>query len=504
MPHSKTTKTKKTKGSLSETGAASPGGLDLGQGFLEWKRCKLSLEDADGRETDYIFDQDAIHIGADPGNDLVIPDASVSRFHATVLRRGPQDDDARLTDREETSWIIQDRKSRNGTSVDEVRITEAFLTPGAIVRVGAVQLGFHPLQQRIAVVPSDRERYGDIVGASVAMRQIFGILERISQTNATVLIEGRTGTGKEIVARTIHKMSARADKPFVVVDCGAIPENLIESELFGHEKGSFTGAVGKRQGLVEQAHGGTLFLDEIGELGRELQPKLLRVLERREVKRIGSNTNAPVDVRFIAATNRELQGEVAAGRFREDLYFRLNVIRLVLPPLSERPEDVPLLVRNFLHVAPPPASDKALAIRGATRQALDALMTYAWPGNVRELLNVIERARLFARGGFIDVSDLPDHITGLARRSPRLTDQETTSAQAQAGAGPLRNYHDAREEWLAVFERDYVRRLLVQHGFNISRAAKEAGVDRKHLRNLMKKHGLDVETLKRSMGTSTT
>jgi DNA-binding NtrC family response regulator len=480
------------------------GSVDLGQGFLEWRRCKLSLEDATGRATDYIFDQDAIHIGADPGNDLVIPDASVSRLHATVLRRVPERGEAEVAGDDEASWVIQDRSSRNGTSVDGVRITEAYLKAGAVLRVGVVELRFHPLQQRIAVVPSDRERYGDIVGASLAMRQIFGVLERISGTDATVLIEGKTGTGKEIVARTIHKMSPRADKPFVVVDCGAIPENLIESELFGHEKGSFTGAVGKRQGLVEQANGGTLFLDEIGELGRELQPKLLRVLERREVKRIGSNVNNNVDVRFVAATNRELREEVDNKRFREDLYFRLNVIRLTLPPLSERPEDIPLLVRNFLRVAQSSTRDASQLIRGATRQALDALMTYGWPGNVRELLNVIERARLFARGGFIDVADLPEHITGLSRRSPRVRDEETAQVQAQAGAGPLRNYHEARDEWVAVFERDYVRRLLVQHGFNISRAAKEAGVDRKHLRNLMKKHGLDVETLKRSMGTPTT
>jgi DNA-binding NtrC family response regulator len=454
------------------------------ESFLHLHRCKLTVDEAGGRVFEYIFDQDAIYLGADETNDVVIGDASVSRTHASILRKG-------------TDYLARDLGSTNGTFIDSVRVHEGFLRPGATLRLGQVDVHFQPLEQRIEIVPSERDRFGDLVGTSRRMREIFGILERISETDATVLIEGDTGTGKEVVARSLHRMSARAQKPFVVVDCGAIPENLMESELFGHEKGSFTGAVTPRVGLVEQADGGTLFLDEIGELGRDLQPKLLRVLERREVKRVGSNRPVRVDVRFLAATNRSLAREVEAGRFREDLFYRLNVVHVALPSLRERPEDIPVLVRHHLRALAAEPRDGGARVDGITREALDALMRHAWPGNVRELLNVVDRASYFSSGTFIDLKDLPEQVTGQRRRSPRLTPDEAT-AQLQVAEEPLGNYHDARDAWVQIFERDYIRRLLAESGYNISLAARTAGVDRKHLRNLLKKHGIDVGGLKQA------
>ena len=456
------------------------------EAVLRMQRCKITVEDVSGTVFDYIFDQETIYIGSSEDNDLVIPDTSVSRQHAMIVRRGED-------------YLIRDLESTNGTFAGSLRVTEAYLRPGMVVRVGNVEFRFKPLSQRIEIVPSEHDRFGDIVGASVRMREIFAVLERIATTDATVLIEGETGTGKEVVARTLHKRSLRAQQPFVVVDCGAIPDNLLESELFGHEKGAFTGAVSSRSGLVEQANGGTLFLDEIGELGRELQPKLLRVLERREVKRVGSNRTVRVDVRFVAATNRGLREEVEADRFREDLYYRLNVVRLKLPALKERAEDIPVLARHYLSTrATEHRGAHANRIEGITREALDALMSHSWPGNVRELMNVVERASFFADGSFIDVGDLPEIVTGRRKRAPRLKPDDET-ARNTLDAGSLKNFHDAKEEWLRIFERDYIQKLLARNNWNISRAAREAGVDRKHLRNLLKKHALDVATLKRTM-----
>jgi len=445
---------------------------------IHLRKCKFVTRDED--PTEYVFDQGVVTVGAMEDNDIVLDeDDTVSRYHCRVI----QEDDA---------YVIKDVGSTNGTFVNNVRIREAYLSPGCLVRFGNTDMIFQPLDEHIAVVPSTKERFGDIIGSNLKMREIFGILEKIAPTNATVVIEGETGTGKEIVAQTIHKVSHRSKKPFVVFDCGAVPESLIESELFGHEKGSFTGAIMTRQGLFELAQGGTIFLDELGELSLELQPKLLRVLEQREVRRVGSSKPIPIDVRVIAATNRKLEEEVKAGRFREDLFYRLSVVRLFLPPLRERIEDLPLLVKHFLMTSSFNRDRSGnLKLRSIAREALEAMKKYEWPGNIRELLNVVERACSLADGECIEVHDLPDHISGESSREPK---SKTPHAENVDPAELVeRTFKDAKDEWLTAFETDYIRTLLRKNDGNISHAAREADIDRKYFRKLMKKYDISAD-----------
>lgn len=318
-------------------------------------------------------------------------------------------------------------------------------------------------------------RFGAMVGRSAAMRETFSILQRAAASEVTILLEGETGTGKEASAESIHRESPRRDGPFVVVDCGAIAENLLESELFGHEKGSFTGAVAGRDGAFLAAHGGTIFLDEIGELSIDLQPKILRVLERRHVKRVGSNVYQDIDIRLIAATNRSLRAEVAGGRFRSDLYYRLAVVQIKLPPLRERLADMPMLVDHVLANLGVLGTSDAIALR--TPEFLSNLQKYRWPGNIRQLRNHIERC--------------------IALGDPHLSPAMDTTPPEPGGGGegdatidvsqPLRI---ARDAWVATFERRYLDTLLIRHGNNVSAAARAAGVDRIHFYRLLWKHGL--------------
>jgi transcriptional regulator with GAF, ATPase, and Fis domain len=275
----------------------------------------------------------------------------------------------------------------------------------------------------------------------------------------------------------------------MVFDCGAVPDNLIESELFGHEKGSFTGAIMTRQGLFEMAHGGTLFLDELGELPLDLQPKLLRALEQREIRRVGSNKPIKVDVRIIAATNRNLEDEVRGGRFRQDLFYRLSVVRVMLPPLRERIDDLQILIKHFLAEAPynrkPDGSQK---VTGVSRASMDFLTTYKWPGNVRELVNTIERAVSFAEGELVEPRDLPETVRG-EESAPR---RHGSSGPLSVGAADVdATFKDAKERWVSTFERDYILTLLKKNKGNISHAAREADIDRKYFRKLMKKYGIE-------------
>ena len=439
---------------------------------------------------DLQFDQNTITIGSEDNNDVVLDDGTVSRHHCRILQH-------------EDSFVAEDLDSTNGTFINGVRIERAFLDPGSVLAVGNSRIEFNPVDEEVSVEPSESERFGDIVGKSVEMREIYDILEKIAPTDATVVIEGETGTGKEVVAQTIHETSSRADEPFVVFDCGAVPESLVESELFGHEKGSFTGAVMSRKGLFEMAEGGTIFLDELGELSQELQPKLLRVLEQREIRRVGSNEAIPVDVRVVAATNRNLQEEVEAGRFREDLFYRLSVVRLELPPLRDRLEDIPLLVPHFLESRDfndDPDGDRK--IETISEDALEALQEYNWPGNVRELVNIIQRACSFSSNSRLELDDLPAYISGdedgasVTSPPPGASGGEeqfrwtNVPRKAKLREKPFK---EAKQEWISAFERDYITELLVRHDGNISQAAREADIDRKYFRTLMKKHDIEAD-----------
>jgi DNA-binding NtrC family response regulator len=320
----------------------------------------------------------------------------------------------------------------------------------------------------------------NIVGTSPAMTQVFELVKKAARSEANILVVGESGTGKELIARAVHANSPRASQAFVPVDCASLPEPLLESELFGHEKGAFTGAVRSKPGLMEVAHGGTLFFDEIGELPASLQVKLLRALQERQIRRVGGTSLIGVDVRVVSATNRDLREAAAKGQFREELYYRINVIAIKLPPLRERAGDVTLLAHAFLK------KYGQGRITGIDDGAMQALEGYAWPGNVRELQNIIERACALAEGEILSRRDLPEHL--LPPAAPRAGAALGPGEALGSGAGlPLK---DAKERWLQVLEMSYLRDLLDRHGGNISAAAKVAGIDRKTFHRLINKYQL--------------
>ena len=418
----------------------------------------------------WLVDRDIIRIGAQPDNDIVLADKTVSRRHAEVVR---------VRD----GVILRDVGSTNGTHVGAVKVREVYLAPDTRFRVGQTELVFSPEDEVIDILPSHADRFEEMVGASMAMREVFGILEKVAATDLTVLVSGETGTGKELACRAVHNRSTRNKGPFVVFDCGAATESLIESELFGHERGAFTGAIQSRPGVFELAHGGTVFLDEVGELPLDLQPKLLRVLEQREVRRVGSGRVRHVDVRVVTATNRLLRDEVAEGRFREDLYYRLAVVEIRLPALRERVEDIPLLLEHVLHRA-----RHNRGITGVSKQVLQLFESYRWPGNVRELSNVIERALPFSAGTTITMDSLPDSLrTGTARDRPSTA----SLLELTDGSNPSDlPFKDAKDKLIEAFERQYLLDLIERHDGNVSRAARAAGMDRKSITRLMKKHSI--------------
>jgi DNA-binding NtrC family response regulator len=419
---------------------------------------RFRLVVAEGREVGRTWDStgDRATIGSHESNDLVLDDRTVSRFHCEI-------------------WIdwegahIRDLDSRNGTTVDGLRIKEAWLREGSLIRLGKSSVRFAVANEINRLPLSSRSDFGSLCGSSVAMRAVFAQLERAAATDATVLIEGETGTGKEGAARAIHDAGARKEAPFIIVDCGAVPANILESELFGHERGAFTGAVSRRIGAFEAAAGGTLVLDEIGELPLDLQPKLLRVLEQRHIRRVGANEHTQVDVRVIAATNRDLRNEVNGGRFRSDLYFRLAVLRIALPPLRTRPDDIPLLVERF---AKQLQADSEQAERLRAPEMIENLQRGSWPGNVRELRNYLERCLVF--------DEVPAGVT----ESPAPS-EASSSAPIQLDAP----FVEARRSALASFERAYVQELMKRHR-GVSAAARAADIDRNYLYRLLNRHGL--------------
>ena len=316
-----------------------------------------------------------------------------------------------------------------------------------------------------------------IVGESAPMKELFRLIERVGPTDKTVLIQGESGTGKELVARAIQKASLRADKPFVTINCAALPEQLVESELFGHEKGSFTGAIGNKPGLFEVADGGTLFIDEIGELHGSLQPKLLRVLEDGSMRRVGSAFERRVNVRIIAATNRDLEQEVRQGRFREDLFYRINVMSLVLPTLRERADDISLLIQHFL-----PQGWRI------TDEARAALKKYHWPGNVRQLSNVIERATILADEQLVTIDDLPRDVLGTSPLRHHTTPQPGRSTVASSS-------EEAPDTGLDAMERAHVLEVLKSCQGNKARAARALGIHRRRLYRLLERYTSSTDTL---------
>jgi DNA-binding NtrC family response regulator len=359
-------------------------------------------------------------------------------------------------------------------------LTKPFRLPDLEVHV---QKAFEKAQlarrerQWVEQVRYESPRYR-LVGSGPAMRRVVGLIEKVAPSDATVLVRGATGTGKELVARALHANSPRADRPLVTINCAALTEGLLESELFGHEKGAFTGAVLAKPGLVEVAEGGTLFIDEIGEMAPGLQAKLLRVLEDGHFRRVGGTREMNADVRVVAATNRPLEDEIQAGRFREDLYYRLNVITIALPPLRERREDIPELVEHFLAIRP----------LGPVRyrvepEAMEALVRYAWPGNVRELANVIDRAQILAEGHLITVDDLPDNLL--------------------LGPADDGGAEDSATQNLHQLQRRHVLAVLREARGNKVHAAKALGISRRALYRLLEKYQIKGDGVAAEAGDST-
>ncbi len=404
-----------------------------------------------------------IGIGTAPGNELVLADPTVSRHHCSVAATAD-------------GLLVTDLGSANGTSIQGVRVLSAYVGFGAQLTLGRTTLEI-ALAEDIRLALSPEDRFGDLLGASAPMRRIFALLPRIAQSDSTVLLEGETGTGKGVIAKALHAESARAAGPFVVLDCGAIAPGLVESELFGHEKGAFTGAVAHRAGAFEHAAGGTIFIDEIGELPSEMQPKLLRALEERTVKRLGGNTRIPIDVRVVAATNRDLRKEVNDGSFRADLFYRLNVVRLRVPPLRERLDDIELLSRHFYgelkpqHAIPP----ELLASLGRQR----------WPGNVRELRAAVERHVLLG-----DSADLDPTRDGLGPDAEQARADLAADLATDGGAGATLSFREAKQRAIDAWEHAFLERLMHAAAGNLSRAASLANMDRSHLRDLLKRYGL--------------
>lgn len=447
------------------------------------RKCQLLVIDGSSKGTKIDLNTRKLtRIGKKEDNDLIITDTTVSRYHAEIHFSSD-------------SYLLKDLGSTNGTSINGIKVKEAFLSPGDVITVGSATIEFQTFDERVRIEPSSATSFGEAVGKSRKMRQIFAILERISPTLATVIIEGETGTGKELIAQGIHDNSLRKTKPFIIFDCSSVAPNLIESELFGHIKGSFTGAIKDRKGAFESANGGTIFLDEIGELSLDLQPKLLRALEQREIKRVGSTDTVKLDVRVICATNRDLKAEVAAGRFREDLYYRLSVVKVHLPLLAARAEDIPLIVEKLLtHSRFNRNPDDSFRVSRVDDEALKGLQRYQWPGNVRELANIIERAVSFCDGETLTGTHLNAVFSEVELGGSSHSEEELTIKQHVDTSIPFK---EAKQKILEVFEKEYIEGLLGNHKGNVSKAAREAEIDRKHMRNLIKKYGIATKKNKK-------
>jgi len=416
------------------------------------------LEVLDGPDAGLTFElsHPTVVVGAHPDCDVQLRDPTVSRRHLEI-RIDP------------SGLHVRDLGSTNGTWAGGLRIREAYVDPGSIIEVGTTRFR---LTGGEALGDSGRR----LITESSAMRMLLSRLERVASSSCTVLLLGETGTGKELVAETIHRGSPRARGPFVVLDCAALPASLADSEIFGHVRGAFTGAVDGHAGAFESADGGTLFLDDVGELPLDVQPKLLRTLTRPFIQRVGSSTVIPVDVRVIAATHLDLAASVRNGRFREDLFHRLHVVPLTVPPLRERREDLPGLVEQFLGRHP-------RGSRILSEQAWAFLTRHDWPGNVRELRNVLERYAVFtpARAPLGTIPDRPALASSPPEVGPNLLD---------VVVDPSFPFKEAKQDVVDRFERAYLEQLLVRHGWNLSAAARAARLDRMSIYNMLERHNV--------------
>ena len=415
-----------------------------------------------------------IRIGTNPECDLELNDTTASRFHARI---------------EVDTWghRVIDDGSKNGCFINDIRVSDAYLKTGCQIQIGANRIQYDLGNEEVDIYLSKTNQFGQLIGSSKAMREIFAILARVSPSDTTILVEGESGTGKELIADAVHQHSRRATGPFVVFDCSAVAANLIESELFGHIKGAFTGANANRLGAFQRAHGGTLFLDELGELPFELQAKLLRALEQKKVRPVGSDQETEVDVRIVAATNRRLKNEVEVGQFRQDLFYRLAVIRIVLPPLRRRVEDIPLLVKHFLN---------ALAEEGQETvpvgyETILKLQAHRWPGNVRELKNFVERATLLSTGDRLETKHLSPPTFGDTAHGEGQEEDQVLLGNLDENLP----FKDAKARLIESFERLYWSRLLEQTSGNVSAAARIAGIHRKSAEYLLKKLDLKWDSL---------
>jgi transcriptional regulator with GAF, ATPase, and Fis domain len=445
----------------------------LNDSGVQGRRLRLSrllVVDGPDRGKELSIERERATVGRSLICDLVLNDKAVSGTHFEIQAA-------------EHGFILRDLESTNGTYCGDVQVREAWIKHGQTIRAGQTVLRFEPLDATVEIDTSARDSFHELVGKSLRMREIFALLERVAPTELTVLVRGETGTGKELVARALHRGSKRSAHSLVVQDCSAIARELVESTLFGHEKGSFTGAVDRKIGCFEQAERGTIFLDEVGELDISLQPKLLRVLETRTIKRVGGTKEIPIDVRVVAATNRDLRKMVSQGTFREDLYYRLGVVTCELPSLRERPDDIPALVHSFLEqiaLRRFPGEDKRFEV---APEAMQRLLAYSWPGNVRELRNTVERGASLAESTRLEIPDLLPSAT-------RMGSELVSSASASQYVDDGLPFKEAKQRVLDQFEAAYLKSLLDKHGGNVTRSAQAAGLTRYHLRELAKRFGI--------------
>ncbi|HEY5924894.1 MAG TPA: sigma 54-interacting transcriptional regulator [Kofleriaceae bacterium] len=441
---------------------------DDASGLLLERSFRLRVVAGPDQGKEHMLDEGTTMVGTHADNDLVLSDATVSRYHLEIRVR-------------RDGIEVRDLDTTNGTKHGGARIGSVVLSGAARLRLGKhTEMDVEPVDTSVELGEFGADRFGDVLGTTQPMKRLFALLAKAAPTEATILLQGETGTGKEAIAEAVHRGSRRAKGPFVVVDCGSIPHELIASELFGHAKGSFTGAGADKQGLIEAANHGTLFLDEIGELAIDLQPQLLRVLDRRQVRRVGETQSVDVDIRVIAATHRDLRAMVKTGQFREDLYYRLAVVATYVPPLRDRKADIPTLATWFAEKMG----------RGSFAQSpalLDQLQRHDWPGNVRELRNVVERALSLGDSALADLGE-----GSTSNRPSQPSADETQKRQSNPDVLEM-PFKEAKAQLVEAFERDYLSALLARHHGNISRAAAEAGIDRNYIHRLVKKYGLEVD-----------